>query len=244
MAYRMTVVAKGVRDTQTVWSSVDTKTLRFRVRDDGTYSVWRDSVKELGSQSGSQPVDVAPLPEDTLHYIVQMSRWGEFPAVVPACDPALPPCHDVRPSALQIELRDIFPRLPVWWPPRGHAWEDTLWFDDSPRRWGERGSVASVYRATRDTTAGGEAYWVVAWRSVKRAADWGPSATVAEAPVEETGTVYVDKRLLLPAFAEWRSRVPASAAGRLLGATRIEIRGRAVLVGSGLDALPFTEEVR
>lgn len=241
LAYRITVMARAMRDTQTVASFVDMKTLKFRVRYDGSYSVWHDSMTVIDSQSASPPVHLGPQPEDTLHYIVQLSRWGEFLAVVPACDPALPRCHDVAPSALQFELRDLIPQLPVWWPPRGHAWEDTLWFDDSPRRWGERGSVASVYGAMRDTVAGGGAYWVVAWRSVRRAFDWGPRDTVAVAPVAETGTVYVDKRLLVPAFAEWRSTLPARG---VPGATRIEVRGRAVLAGSVFDSRALTQEGR
>ena len=244
-AYRMTLVARAERDTQTVSSFVETETLRFRVRYDGSYSVWRDSVMKSGSASTSEPADAVPLePGDTLHYIVRLSRWGEFLSVVPACDPALPPCHDVAPSALELELRDFIPRLPVWWPPRGHSWEDTLRFDDRPRRWGDYGSVASVYQATRDTAAGGEEYWVVAWRSVTRAVDYGPGGAAAEAPVAEAGTVYVDKRLMIPAYAEWRSTVPAPAAIRLRGATRTDISGRAVLVGSVFDSPPFTREAR
>lgn len=234
MAFRTSVTARAVRDTQTVSSLAGAWTLRFRVRYDGPYAVWRDSVSKTEARSAS----------DTMHYIVQLSRWGELLAVVPDCDPALPPCRDVQPSALQFELREMIPRLPVWWPPRGHAWEDTLRFDDSPRRGGERGSVASVYRAMGDTVAGGSTFWVIVWRSVRRAVDRGPGDSAAPAPVAETGTVYVDKRLLVPAFAEWRATVAPSPAMQLLGATRTEIRGRAVLLGSPFARVPFTQEAR
>jgi hypothetical protein len=234
-----------VRDTETVARYEESSELRLAVRDDGTFLVWHDSVRKAEALRGARPASAPLWPEDTLRYFVRLSRWGEFLTIEPDCDPAVPACHDAVPSALPQELRHVVPRLPVWWPPKGHEWEDTLAFDDLPRPRGWRGSVVTVYRAPRDTVAGGRAYWIVTWRSVRRSsheADGG--AMIAEAPVGESGVVYVDKGLLIPAYAEWRGSVPPRPELRAAGAARTVFRGRAVLMGSRFDSLPFAEEAR
>jgi hypothetical protein len=225
--------------------SEESTRLRFAVRDDGSFTVWHDSVRKVQARRGVPPSAQPLWPEDTLHYFVRLSRWGEFLAIEPGCDPALAACHEVPPSALPLELRHLIPRLPVWWPPRGHDWEDTLAFDDLPRPRGVLGTVTASYRAARDTVVGDGTYWIVTWHSVRRAVRAAQGgAIVADPVVEEDGAVYVDKRLLIPAFAEWQGVVPAAPGLRSLGATRTEIRGRAVLVGSGFDSLSFAEEAR
>ena len=199
--------------------------LRFEVRND-RYLVWHDSLFTQGAP---------PWPADTLRYFVRLSRWGEFLEIEPACDPALRACHEALPSALPRELRHIVPRLPVWWPPKGHEWEDTLAFDDLPRPRGVRGSVRTIYRAARDTAFGGTACWIVTWHSVWSAVrEAAGGAIVADRPMEESGTVFVDKGLLIPVYAEWRG---AGAIGQ-------EIRGRAILVGSAFDSVRAMEGVR
>jgi hypothetical protein len=234
-----------VKDTVTVARRQETKELRFVVRYDGTFAVWRDSVRATETRPGAAPSEVAPWPEDTLHYFVRLSRWGEFLSIEPSCDPAVTACREAPPSALPVELRHLIPRLPVWWPPKGAQWEDTLAFDDLPRPRGARGTWAAVCRAARDTAVGEKAYWIVTWHAVRRAVRGGPGgAIVAEPALEENGRVFVDKQLLIPALAEWWGTTPPPPDLRTLGATRTAIRGRAVLVGSGLDALPFAEEVR
>ena len=234
-----------MKGTETLARDEESKELRFAVRYDGSFAVWRDSVRRTEARRGAAPSEASPGPEDTLHYFVRLSRWGEFLSIEPGCDPALAACREALPSALPRELRHLIPRLPVWWPPKGSQWEDTLAFDDLPRPRGVRGTAATVYRAARDTVVGERAYWIVTWHSVGRAARSGAGgAMVAEPVVEENGRVYVDKQLLIPALAEWWRAAPPPPELRTLGATRTAIRGRAVLVGSGLVALPFTEEVR
>ncbi|HVO35760.1 MAG TPA: hypothetical protein VMT21_09360 [Gemmatimonadales bacterium] len=243
--YRIAYTQQVEKGSETVARSEESKRLRFAARDDGFFTVWHDSVLKVQATRGVPPSAEPLWPEDTLHYFVRLSRWGEFLAIEPGCDPAVAACHEAPPSALPLELRHLIPRLPVWWPPQGHAWEDTLAFDDLPRPRGVRGTVTAVYRAARDTTAGGRTYWIVTWHSVRRAVRVAQGgAIVADPPVEESGAIYVDKRLLIPAFAEWRGTVPPAAEHRSPGATRTEIRGRMVLVGGGFDSLRVREEAR
>jgi len=244
-SYRIAFEARSTRDTETVGLYEESKELRFAVRDDGTFAVWRDSVRKTETRRAAASSAASLWPEDTLHYFVRLSQWGEFLAIEPGCDPAAAVCREVPPSALPRELRHLIPRLPLWWPPKGAHWEDTLLFDDLPRPRGGRGMVTTVYSAARDTVAGDRTYWIVTWHSVRRAVrSAAGGAAVAEPDLEESGAVYVDKQLLIPALAEWRGTTLPAPELRTLGATRTAIRGRAVLVGSGLDSLPFTEEAR
>ncbi len=253
MAYRITEETRVVQGARVVTASDESTRLRFAVRDDGSFAVWHDSVRRTETRGGAAGVPVPPATGDTLHFFVRLSRWGEFLGIERGCDPAEAACHAVPPSALPLELRHLMPRLPVWWPPRGHEWADTLAFDDLPRPDGARGTVTTVYRAARDTVLGGGSYWIVTWRAVRRAVrsagsasggGGGGGAFVADAEVEESGVVYVDKRRLVPALAEWQETTAPAPQLRSLGATRTEVRGRAVLVGSALDSLRATEEAR
>lgn len=234
-AYRVEYVAESVRDTEVVSRYDETKLLRFVVRDD-RYLVWNDSVEEVHTVPGAGPQAGRVYPEDTLHYYVRLTRLGEFNDVEPGCDPAVAACHDVLPSALPLELRRLVPRLPVWWPPKGHQWVDTLKFDDLPRPDGARGSLITVYRDMRDTVLNGRSYWLVGWKSVKRAARPAGGGMVADPAVEEYGNALVDKERLVPVFAGWYGALTAPPALRALGVTATAFRGRAWLVGSAIDS--------
>lgn len=155
--YRIEYVARTERDTELVARYDEAKQLQFLVRDD-RFLVWHDSLRKVSALRGAPPVEQPPWVEDTLHYYVRLGRLGEISGSEPGCDPALPACREALPSALPIELRHIVPRLPVWWPPKGYEWEDTLAFDDVPRERGARGSVITYYRASRDTVLGGRDY--------------------------------------------------------------------------------------
>jgi DNA-binding transcriptional LysR family regulator len=134
-------------------------------------------------------------------------------------------------------MRRIIPRLPVWWPPKGHEWVDTLAFDDLPRGRGVRGSEITHYRTARDTVLAGRGYWVVTWSSVRRAVRDSPGGTIPSEPVEEQGAVYVGKERLIPECAVW-SGTPATPPDlRARGATATWYRGRACLAGSAIDSL-------
>jgi hypothetical protein len=244
LKYRVEYEVRTERDTQTIAEHEESGELRFAVRDD-RFVVWHDSMRRTGMLHGGRP-SIEPLrTEDTLRYFLRLSRWGEFLEIEPGCDPAATACHEALPSALPLELRHFIPRLPVWWPPKGHEWEDTLAFDDLPRPRGSRGSVTAVYRAARDTTMKGRAYWIVTWHSVLRTVRSAAGGVIIAAPsTEESGTVYVDKGRLVPAFAEWRGTAPPPPELRSLGATRMEVRGRVVLVAGGFDVTRFTEEAR
>ena len=238
-AYRIREVARTEKDTEWVAGHERSKQLRFLVRGDGAFSVSQDSVRLTDLLRGGRASSPLPLPDDTIRYFVRLSRWGEFLSVEPACDPSTMECRDALPSVLLMDLRRVIPRLPVWWPPRGRSWEDTLPIDDSPRPRGLRGALATEYRVPRDTLVGGEAYWVVTSHSA-----WRPTGTAAAGAVEENSVVYVDKLRLIPAFAEWSAGLapPAGLMGR--GAARTVTRGRAVLVGSPFDSRSFAEEAR
>jgi len=233
MVYHVDETRESYRGAELVAVYLETRRLRLVVRND-RYLVWNDSVTGVSTLPGSTPVQRRVWPEDTVRYFVRLSRLGEILESVPECDPAVPECRAALPSALPLELRRIVPRLPVWWPPRGHGWVDTLAFDDLPRARGVRGSEIRHYRTARDTVLSGRAYWVVTWRSVRRAVrQISTGATTAVGPVEEQGVVYVDKARLIPACAVWsevappETRAPGGAA----------LRGRADLVGSGFDSV-------
>ncbi len=233
--YRVEYVAESVRDTQLVSRYDETKLLRFVVRDD-RYLVWNDSISKVQLMPGSGSQRGRLYTEDTLHSYVRLTRLGEFNDVEPACDPSLPACHDALPSALPLELRRVIPRLPVWWPPKGHEWVDTLPFDDLPRPDAARGVLITTYRDLRDTVLAGGKYWLVTWKSVRLAARPSGGSMVPDPTVEEYGEVLVDKARLVPVFAGWYGALAAPPALRAVGVTATAFRGRAWMVGSAIDS--------
>lgn len=242
--YRIEYVARTERDTEMVALYQEAKELQFAVRDD-RFLVWHDSLKKVNTVQGAPPSNAPLWPEDTLQYYVRLGRLGEFLGSEPGCDPAVAACHEALPSALPMELRHIIPRLPVWWPPKGYEWEDTLAFDDLPRARGSRGSVITYYRASRDTVLGGRAYWIVTWHAIRRAyRNAANGSIIADPPIEESGAVYVDKQLLVPVYAGWLGAVAAPPELRALGVTGTGFQGRAFLVGSALDSLQASQEAR
>ena len=234
-SYRIEYVAKAMRDTQVVSRYEEARSLRFVVRDD-RYWVWNDSVSKGSSLAGARPQGDSVIPADTLHYYVRLTRLGEFADVEPGCDPTVAACHDVPPSALPMELRRVIPRLPVWWPPKGQEWVDTLRFDDLPLPDAARGLVVTTYRDQRDTVLAGRGYWRVAWKSVRRAWRLSGGTMVADAAAEESGVVLVDKQRLVPAFAVWNGVVAAPPPLHAAGVTVTEFVGRAWLGGSPFDS--------
>jgi hypothetical protein len=239
--YRLEYAAQTERDTQLISRYDEVKELRFAVRDD-RFLVWHDSLRKVNRVRGSAPSSEPLWPEDTLHYYVRLGRLGEISGSEPGCDPALPACKEALPSALPLELRRIIPRLPIWWPPKGYEWEDTLAFDDLPRSRGARGSVITDYRASRDTVLQGRGYWIVTWNSVRRSYRSAASgAIIADPAVEEHGAAFVDKQLLIPAYAGWFGAVAPPPELRDLGVTGAGFRGRAFLVGSSFDSLRIAE---
>ena len=234
-AYRIEIVAETAPDAAGVIAHEETKLLHFAVRND-RYLAWNDGVANVRSDSGAgmQPgrVDAA----DTLHWYVRLTRLGEFNDVEPDCDPSVATCHDVHPSTLPLELRRVVPRLPVWWPPKGHPWADTLRFDDLPRPSGTRGSLITTYRDRRDTVLDGRAYWVVDWTSETRAERRAGGAMVADPAARESGEVLVDKQRLVPVLALWHGVPAPSRSPQAGGVAATAFRGRARLVGSALDS--------
>ena len=236
-AYRIELVAAPGADAPVVSRYEETKLLRFAIRND-RYLAWNDSVAKVrpDAGAGAEPGRVAAA--DTLHWYVRLTRLGEFNDVEPDCDPSVATCHDVHPSTLPLELRRVVPRLPVWWPPKGHPWADTLRFDDLPRPSGTRGSLITTYRDRRDTVLDGRAYWVVDWTSEMRAERRAGGVMVADPAARESGEVLVDKQRLVPVLARWHgapapSRSPQARGG---GVAATAFRGRARLVGSALDS--------
>ena len=243
-AYRTQEVAQTERDTQAVARYETRRELRAVVGYDGAYSLTQDSVR-IGSGMEGEPLrPVPPLSEDTLRYFVRLSRWGEFLSEEPACDPAVPECREARPSTLLMSLRRIIPKLPVWWPPKGGPWEDTLLIDDSPRLRGLQGVLTTEYRSPRDTIAGGRAYWIVTWRATWRSAHPEVVAGITYGIATESAVVYVDKQQSMPALAVWRGTYPPPPGSLGHGATRTEVRGSAVLLGGVFDSPAFTQEAR
>ncbi len=243
-AFRVHEVAQTERDTQAVARYETWRVLRGVIGYDGAFAVSQDSVRIGSGLEGEALHPVPPLPEDTLRYFVRLSRWGEFLSEEPACDPAVSECRDARPSSLLMELRRISPRLPVWWPPKGGPWEDTLPIDDSPRLRALRGVLVTEYRAPRDTVVGGRACWIVTWRATWRSAHPEVVAGITYGVATESAVVYVDKQRQIPALAVWHGTYPPPPESLARGATRTEVRGSAVLVGSVFDAPVFTQEAR
>jgi hypothetical protein len=232
--YRVRNVEETERGTQAVVRLEEWAALRLAVRND-RYLVWNDSVSKVVLAAGRAAAAEPVRPEDTLRYLVRLGRFGELLDVEPDCDPTVGACAAALPSALPMELRRIFARLPVWWPPVGDAWADTLDFDDLPRPGAARGDVLTVYRVAGDTAISGRRYWVVSWHSARQA--WRPvgAAMVPDPVTHENGDVLVDQTRLLPVYARWHGALPASA--RAAGVTETGYRGRAWLAGSVFDSL-------
>jgi hypothetical protein len=237
LTYRVQLTWELSHGAEVVGRYGRSKLLRFAVNND-RYLVWNDSLNRVGSARDTARLTRRLWPEDTLHYYVRLSRLGEILESEPGCDPAIPECKAALPSALPLEIRRIIPRLPVWWPPKGHEWVDTLPFDDLPRARGSRGSVITHYRDARDTVLSGRGFWIVTWSSVRRSSHQTPlGTTIADAPVEERGTVYVDKVRLLPACAGWSGASAAAPTAQAPGVTGEHLRGRAYLSGSPCEPL-------
>ena len=235
-SYLVEFVSESRADTSVVARYEERKALRFEVRDE-RFLVWHDSVIKESLVPGRPPA-LEPLePEDTLRYYVSLGRRGEIGAVEPGCDPAVPACREVLPSRLPLELRRLVPALPVWEPPLGSTWEDTLVFDDTPRARGQRGSVVTVYRVVGDTAIAGTPMWIVSWRSIRRTfvPVRGFAGLAVGVPVEERGSVYVDQQRKLPVFVMWAGGAAAPGNLRALGVTSTGYRGRAYLAGSVVE---------
>lgn len=234
--YRVQFVGESVHDTSVVMRYEESKTLVFAVRNE-SYLVWHDSISKRMSAPGAPPVGGRLQTEDTLRYYLRLSRLGAFERIEAACDPTVAECGRALPSALPLELRHVIPRLPVWWPPKGHEWVDTLSFDDLPRPGGARGRVVTTYRDLRDTVVAGHPCWMVSWHSRKEAERQVGANMVADPPDEERGDVLVDKQKLIPVFAGWYGAAAAPPALRALGVTANAHQGRAWLVGGVFDSL-------
>jgi hypothetical protein len=237
-AFKMEYVSESRANGALVLRYEERKELTFAVRDD-RYLVWHDSVIKENLAPNRPPAVVPYVPEDTLHYYLTLGRRGEVLASEPGCDPALAVCREALPSALPFELLRLVPHLPVWSPPRGSQWQDTLAFDDTPRPRGARGSVVTTYRVAGDTVIAGTPLWKVVWHSVRRAYAVAPGfvGIAVDVPVEEDGFVYIDKKLQLPVFAMWAGGVAAPPALRAMGVTATGFRGRAYLAGSIVERL-------
>jgi hypothetical protein len=230
LTYHVELAAESPRRDAPI--RIERKRLSFVVRND-RYLVWNDSLARAGTPGDSTAARQRSWPEDTLHYYVRLSRLGEFDEVQADCDPVVAECRAALPSALPLEMRRIIPRLPVWWPPKGHEWVDTLAFDDLPRERGSRGSMITRYRSARDTVVGGLGYWKVTWISERRAVRELPSgAVIAVAPVVERGTAYVDKVRLIPACAVWSGTTEPAALPLIDESGGTALRGRAYVDGS------------
>jgi hypothetical protein len=236
-SYRVEDAAETVRDGAVLSRDDETGLLRFVVRND-RYLVWNDSLRRVRSGPAAATGPWRAFSEDTLRSYVPLTRLGEFGAIERGCDPVVTSCRDALPSALPLELRRLIPRLPVWWPPKGYEWVDTLSFDDLPRPGGARGALITAYRDLRDTALGGRAYWLVRWRSVRLASRPSRGAMLADPRVEEYGRVLVDKQRLVPVFAAWYGVLAErQAPGEGSGVTATSYRGRAWLVDSPFDSL-------
>jgi hypothetical protein len=235
-AYRVQTVSETDRDTEVLARFEEEKLLQFTVRDDH-YLVWHDSITKRLTMPGAEPTGGRLYAEDTLRYYLRLTRLGAFEHVEAACDPTVPECANAYPSDLPLELRHVVPRLPVWWPPKGHEWVDTLKFDDLPRPGAARGRVVTTYRDLRDTVIAGHACWVVSWHARRESERPVGAAMVADPPTEERGDMFVDKRLLIPVFAGWYGAAAAPPALRAAGATANAHQGRAWLIGGVFDSL-------
>jgi hypothetical protein len=237
IAYRVDYVSEAQRDRLPILKYAESKTTRLVWRG-GQYLGGQDSVLKTSQRPGEPLMLVPYTPEDTLAFYVKLGAHGELTDISLGCDPAVPACAEALPSSVALELRRIIPRLPVWEAPRGGGWVDTLEFDDASRPGGTRGTMVTSYAGRRDTVIGGQAYWVVGWRSVRLAFRPGAGAAglAAETPVQEEGITLVDKRRQLPVLSMWAGAVAAPRQLQQLGATASGFRGRAYLGGSAFDS--------
>ena len=238
-AFKMEFVSETSAQGAVVMRYEERKELLFAVRDE-RYLAWHDSVVKETQDPRRGPVAEPYQPEDTVHYYVTLDRWGRIARSEPGCDPAVAACQQVLPSALPLELLRLVPRLPVWAPPKGAVWVDTLVFDDTPRPRGGRGAIVTSYRVSGDTVVAQVPLWRVLWHSFRRTYGVvapGLRGITADVPVEEEGIVYIDKERQLPVFATWAGAVAAPPALASLGVTGTGFRGRAYLVGSIVERL-------
>jgi len=237
-AYRVDYAALAQRDTIPLVRYDEERTTLFSIRDQRYLVTW-DSVLKTVQRPGGAAVSAPLTTEDTLSFYVKLGRHGEVSRVELGCDPALAACAAALPSSFALQLRRIVPALPQWEAPRGSSWQDTLAFDDASRPLGAQGTLVTVYRAAQDTVIAGVGYWMIGWRSERRAFRAGPPSNpiVAEQPVREDGVTFVEKQRLMPVYSTWAGATPASAEVRALGATAAGFRGRAWLVGSVFDSI-------
>jgi hypothetical protein len=234
--YRVQYVEETQSAKQALQRLEQTAELRFAVRNQ-RYLVWNDSVSKVTLEPGRAAAPGRINPEDTLHYLVDLGRLGEFYRVVPDCDPTVGACAAAFPSALPLELRRIIPRLPVWPVPRGSAWADTLSFDDLPRPGAAQGTVLTAYRVLGDTVIAGRRFWVIGWHSMRQAWREAEGRLVPDPVTQEFGRVLVSKARLVPAMAQWFGALAAPPALKALGVTGTGYRGRAWLAGSVFDSI-------
>ena len=237
-AFKMEFVAESQGKSGVVLRYEERKELLLAVRDD-RFLAWHDSVIKETLAPHRQAVVEPYRPEDTVHYYLTLNRRGQVTRSEPGCDPAVAACQQVLPSALPLEFLRLVPRLPVWAPPKGAVWEDTLVFDDTPRPRGGRGSIVTTYRVSGDTMIGGTSLWRVEWHSIRRTYGVTPELfeITVDVPVEEDGLVYIDRERQLPVFATWAGAVAAPPALRAMGVTGTGFRGRAYLAGSIVERL-------
>jgi hypothetical protein len=239
IAYRIDYVSLVQRNREALMRFAETKTIRLAIRNTQYLGAF-DSVLKSSQKPNEALVLVPYEPEDTLLFTVKLGSHGEINDLTLGCDPTVPACSRALPSSVQLELRRIIPRLPIFEAPAGGGWVDTLSFDDAAREGGTRGTVITSYTGRRDTTISGRAYWLIGWRSVRRAFTPGAGASAslgATQPVEESGVTLVDKQKLMPVYSTWAGAVAAPPAMRAAGATGSGFRGRAYLAGTVFDSL-------
>lgn len=237
--WKFEYVSQAQRDGVPLLRYTEHKRLRFRLRDAGEFLMEPESILKLNQEPRRAPQPAPLATEDTLAAYVHLGPRGELRRILYGCDPAERACAAALPSALRLELRRMVPRLSYWPVPAGGSWADTVDFDDTGRPGGSRGRLVTWYTAAGDTVVGGEAYWVVGWRAIRRAWPRAPlgGGLREDPPVEERGVTFVEKRRLIPVYSAWAGAAAAPEAIRQLGATASGFRGRAYLAGSVFDTL-------
>lgn len=235
--YKLDLVSDAQANGRLLLHYADSRNARFAIREDESYVVEHDSILKTTNEPGGPLRLVTFVPEDTLGWFVRLGSLGEFTDVQLGCDPAVPECRQALPSALPLELRRIIPRLSEWPVPRGSGWLDTLTFDDASRPNGTRGIAVTRYHVDRDTVIGGDRYWMVVWKAVRRTYLPGGGAIIEQPAVQEDGVTFIDQRRLMPIYSTWAGAATASASMRAAGATATGFRGRAYLAGSSFDSV-------
>jgi hypothetical protein len=237
MSYRLEMVTELQREARAVQRVEVFKVLKLTLRED-LYVLVFDSVLKTSVVAGQSALLAPYAPEDTLAFYLPIGRRGEIGRVVAACDPAVRACAAALPSAIAMEMRRIVPGLPLWPVPPGGVWEDTVQFDDAARPGGTRGTFITTYGPVRDTAIGAVRYWMVPWRSVKRAFHRPPAGVglAPEVPQEDAGLTLIDRRRLLPVIATWAGASAAPASLRAIGVEASVSRARAYLTGSPFDS--------